>query len=218
MQGAPRRRPRGSGKVQAHGPSPPPPGGARVAPGGGGLQDRAWRRAQVGEASWRLWARASAVAERRVDAGQRECVVADRVSRTAFCGEDSRAELHQAACRLLRAAGASTGARDGAPAPLDLGVRTRLDAWAEAGTSAQDGAAASLSGQLFRLNDEELRVLGEAAAATLKRGQAGGRAFKAIHNESAAAVFALRSLLGYLYASSPERFIALCHYIEAGAG
>jgi hypothetical protein len=78
--------------------------------------------------------------------------------------------------------------------------------------------AAPFSGQFFRLNEEELEVLGEAAAATLKRGQAGGRAFKAIHNERAAAAFALRSLLGYLYASNPERFLALCRYIDAGPG
>jgi len=141
------------------------------------------------------------------------------MSRTAFCGEDSREELHQAACRLLCAAGASGGASGGGLMPVDAGVRARLDAWAEAGASSRAaGVAAPFSGQFFRLNEEELEVLGEAAAATLKRGQAGGRAFKAIHNERAAAAFALRSLLGYLYASNPKRFLALCRYIDAGPG
>ncbi len=222
MGGAPRHPPRGSGNARVHGLSPPQPGRSGVVPEGGGLQDRAWRHAQVGEASWRLWARASAVAERCVDAGERECVVADRMSRSAFCGEDSRDELHQAACRLLCAAGASARASEGAPImPVDAGVQARLDAWAEAGASSQGGAAgvvASFSSQHFRLNEEELGVLADAAAATLKRGQAGGRAFKAIHNELAAAAFALRSLLGYLYASSPERFVALCRYIDARPG
>jgi len=190
-----------------------------------GGQESAWRRAQVGEAAWRLWARAAAVTGRRVAADERECVVADRVSRESFCGEDGKEELEAALCCLLhssRGASIPHGAGKGSsrevgkwpPLAANEVVLSRLEAWAEAGEEACKAWERSYSTPLPPLKDEDLQVVAEATAATLERGWAGGRAFKAIHSPNAAAAFTFRSLLGHLFMMESKRFMELCITIE----
>ena len=195
----------------------------RAASAADGGQERAWRRAQVGEAAWRLWARAAAVAGRQVAAD--ECVVADRVSRESFCGEDGKDELEAALwCLLHSTRGAYTprGAKEGRSRAVGKwgsskatdAVLARLEAWAEAGEEGCKAWKRSCSTPVPLLGDEDLQVVAEATAATLERGWAGGRAFKAIHNPNAAAAFTIRSLLGHLFTTDPKRFMELCILIE----